>query len=92
MAINVKLSYGYLSGEPKDGSESITTGQLLLPSVHKLLQTSTSGSVQETPKGNCMVVKPPFIFAVLSQGLDKLCEWTPLYGEIVKQDDLVPYT
>lgn len=47
------------------------------------------GSVFEQPKGNCVTVKPPFIFAVLSESLEKLCECTPLYAEIVLAENLL---
>lgn len=50
------------------------------------------GSIQEHPKGNCTTVKPPFVFAAYSSALEELCSSTPLYAEIVKQDDMVPYS
>jgi|JI6StandDraft_1071083.scaffolds.fasta_scaffold19864_3 hypothetical protein len=47
------------------------------------------GSIFEQPKGNCITVKPPFIFAVLSETLEQLCECSPIYSEVVRPENLL---
>lgn len=47
------------------------------------------GSIFEQPKGNCVTVKPPFIFAVFADSMEKLCKCTPIYAEIVRAENLM---